>query len=118
MRNRNILVISMIIATFCAVLFGCGAVKNGQSAGDVSAADENTVIIQDYKFQPAEITIRKGETITWVNRDSVAHTITGENFDSGRLSTGQSFKQTFSEGGNFDYRCKPHPYMTGKIVVQ
>jgi len=81
------------------------------------ATDKNTVLIQDYKYQPAEITIQKGEAIIWINQDSVRHTATNDYFDSGLLSKGESFKQMFNEVGTFAYICTPHPYMKGKIIV-
>lgn len=116
MRKRRILAVGMVIAALCVILFGCGAAKNGQSSG--VAVAENTVVVQDHKFQPAEITIQKGNSVTWVNRDSVAHTVTGKDFDSGRLNTDQTFQKTFNETGTFEYYCKPHPYMIGKVIVQ
>jgi len=94
---------------------GCSTAKDGKSP--VPATDKNTVLIQDYKFQPAEIAIQEGETITWINQDSVGHTATGDSFDSGLLKKGETFQQTFNETGTFDYICTPHPYMKGKIIV-
>lgn len=104
----------MVVLLVAAITTGCGDTKDGQAP----APDKNTVLIQDYKFQPAEITIQKGETITWINQDSVGHTATGKSFDSELLSKGQSFKQTFNEAGTFDYICTPHPYMKGEIHVK
>ena len=106
-----ILLLGMIIA----VIAGCGYAK---AAPEAAAAEKNTILIQDYMFQPAEITIRKGETVTWINQDSVRHTATGKYFDSGLLSKGQSFTQTFNEAGAFDYICTPHPSMKGRVIVQ
>ncbi|MHC1760108.1 MAG: cupredoxin family copper-binding protein [Negativicutes bacterium] len=108
---RSVLLLGMIIA----VIVGCGYAK---AAPEAAAAEKNTVLIQDYMFQPAEITIRKGETVTWINQDSVRHTATGKYFDSGLLSKGQSFAQTFNEAGTFDYICTPHPNMKGRVLVQ
>lgn len=116
MRNQKVLAVGMVITALCVILFGCGAAKNGQTSG--VAVAENTVVVQDHKFQPAEITIQKGNSVTWVNRDSVAHTVTGKDFDSGRLNMDQTFQKTFNETGTFEYYCKPHPYMIGKVIVQ
>ncbi len=55
--------------------------------------------------------------ITWTNRDSAPHTITGDNFDSGSISQGSTFSQTFKDAGTFDYVCTIHPSMKGKVVV-
>jgi len=81
---------------------------------------ELIIEIKDFAFNPQDITVKKGDKITWINRDSVIHTATSYDnvFDSGNLSEGKSFSYVFSEAGNFEYFCKPHPYMKGKIVVE
>lgn len=94
-----------------------GCSKAQDEKPPVPATDKNTVLIQDYVFQPAEITIQAGETITWINQDTVGHTATCDSFDSGLLKKGETFKQTFNETGTFDYICTPHPYMKGKVIV-
>ena len=113
-RNRFFYIWIVVLAAFALV--GCGAGKSAQAP--VPLAEKNTVTIQDFKFNPGEITIQKGETITWINQDSVTHTVTGTVINSGSLTKGQSFKQTFNEAGVFDYNCTPHPAMTGKIIVK
>lgn len=116
MRKNKLLFISMVMVLVFAVITGCGGAKDEQAPA--AAPDKNTVLIEDYKFQPAEITVQKGETITWVNQDSVKHTATGSSFDTGLLGKGESAKQTFNESGTFDYICTPHPYMKGKVIVK
>jgi plastocyanin len=72
-------------------------------------------------FQPASLTIPVGTTVRWLNTSPEAHTITGDDLafaDSGVIDPGQSFRQTFAEAGTFHYRCGPHPWMEGVIVVQ
>jgi len=76
------------------------------------------VNIENYAFKPDELTIKKGETVTWINQDTVRHTATGDSFDSKLLEKGQSFSHTFNETGTYSYICTPHPYMKGKIIVQ
>lgn len=115
MKRSKQLWISLLLVMLIAVIVGCGTAKAAQ---DATKPEKNTVLIQDYTFQPAEITIQKGETITWINQDDVRHTATGKDFDSGLLSKGQAFKQTFSESGIFDYFCTPHPDMKGKVTVK
>ena len=114
--QKNRLFYIWIIVLVALALVGCGAGKSAQAPAPV--AEKNTVTIQDFKFSPAEITIQKGETITWINQDSAAHTVTGKEINSGSLTKGQSFKQTFNEAGVFDYHCTPHPTMKGKIIVK
>ena len=80
-------------------------------------------------FEPATITISKGDTITWTVNQSIGepHSVTsgtpqdsGKAFDSGinLKDKGQSFQFTFSAAGEFSYYCVVHPTeMTGKVVV-
>jgi amicyanin len=82
------------------------------------AASTHAVDIVDFAFAPAVLTITVGDTVTWTNRDAVAHTATGDGFDSGDLAQGASYSVTFTAAGTYDYLCTPHPTMTGRIVVQ
>jgi plastocyanin len=79
------------------------------------------VEISGFAYNPATITIPKGTTVVWTQKDNVSHTVTiasGSGFDSGPLSQGQTFKYTFNKAGTFDYGCSIHPYMSGKIMVK
>jgi plastocyanin len=77
----------------------------------------NVVTVQNHTYSPATLTVRAGTTVRWVNRDSVAHTATGEGFDVALPPSGEgSF--TFSTAGTFDVRCRNHPNMHGQVVVQ
>jgi plastocyanin len=80
-----------------------------------------TVLIQNFSFKPANITIKRGTKVIWINRDSTAHTATannGRSFDSGRLGTGQRFSHTFKRAGKKSYHCEIHPDMRGSVVVK
>ena len=82
-------------------------------------ATNHTVVIKDFAFTPANITIKAGDTITWVNEDSAEHSAWDLNdaFDTGLLSTGQSAALTFNSAGTFSYRCRPHGNMRGTITI-
>lgn len=72
----------------------------------------------DYSVNVLEITV--GDTVTWTNDDDgVIHTVTAadESFDSGFLAPGESWSHTFTEPGEFEYLCTPHPWMRAKVVV-
>jgi plastocyanin len=76
-------------------------------------------------YSPYEVTISVGESVSWINDDSAAHTVTSGSatagltgvFDSGLFMAGSTFKFTFNEAGTYDYFCMVHPWMTGKIIV-
>jgi len=78
-----------------------------------------TVNIQDDAFDPATTSIAPGTTVTWVNNDDEAHTVTADDglFDSGRLEPGDSYSVWFDGSGTVAYHCEPHPHMTGSIEV-
>jgi len=78
-----------------------------------------SVSIQNFAFSPATITVPVGTTVTWTNKDSVAHTVTSRNgtFDSGTLHQGDTFQFTFNSPGTYDYYCTIHPSMTGRVIV-
>ncbi len=78
-----------------------------------------SVDISGFAFSPAELTVAKGTSVTWTNKDSAAHTVTSTSgaFDSGSLSNGGSWTFTFNTPGTYDYRCSFHGSMNGKIIV-
>ncbi len=83
------------------------------------AAGAGAVTIKDFAFDPGDLTVAKGTTVTWKNDDSATHRIkSGDgSFDSKDLKNGDSFEHTFDTAGSFDYICGIHPSMKGKITV-
>jgi plastocyanin len=80
-----------------------------------------TVSIQNFSFKPAHITIKRGTTVRWINKDSTAHTVTANkkrSFYSGRLGKGQRYTHTFKRAGKQRYHCKIHPDMRANVVVK
>ncbi|MEM4134183.1 MAG: cupredoxin family copper-binding protein [Candidatus Micrarchaeia archaeon] len=93
-------------------------VKN-DSVGIQTVEPKNIVYIRNFAFSPQVIEINVGESVTWINQDSVFHTATASGvFDSGMLGNGEQFTFTFTNIGEFDYICRPHPYMKGKVIVR
>ena len=85
--------------------------------GSVAAADAS-VRIRDFAFQPATVTVRVGDTVTWTNRDDVVHTVQWSGgSESPDLENGESYSRTFTNRGVFPYICGPHPFMTGSVRV-
>jgi plastocyanin len=65
------------------------------------------------------IDVPAGTTVTWINDDSMPHTVTSTEgaFDSDTLNHGESFSFTFTTPGEYDYFCEIHPTMTGRVNV-
>lgn len=70
-------------------------------------------------FNPSNLNVQVGTTVTWINKDSTTHHVVSDTgvFDSGDLSTGMSYNYTFNKTGTYPYHCSIHPSMTGTIVV-
>jgi len=84
------------------------------------AATEASVLIEGFAFDPPQLTVPVGTTVTWTNQDGATHTATAADgaFDSGNLSGGSgTYSHTFTTAGTFDYLCSIHPSMQGTIVV-
>ena len=69
-------------------------------------------------FVPASLTIKKGMTVTWTNRDTVVHSVVGSGFNSGDIKPGDSYTKQFNTVGAFDYKDSINPAMQGSINVQ
>ena len=91
-------------------------------APPASAQSTVNVSIKGFAFNPAAITVVIGEnsTVTWTNQDSVTHTVTSDTgaFNSGDLSSGQTFTHTFTTPGTYSYHCSIHTYMQGVVTVE
>lgn len=79
-----------------------------------------TITIKNISFNPETVTIKKGQTVRWVNNDNRDHSIMAkdQSFKSGDLKNGETFEFTFKEAGTFDYICVLRPRMLATIVVE
>ncbi len=117
-------VAALILVSTPFVVSAVGAHKQPKAvaANSPTASQQptRTVEIQGFRYRPANITIKRGTRVRWINRDSAAHTVTANNgaFNSGLLRKGETFSRTFRTVGKRAYHCNPHPYMRGSVVVQ
>jgi plastocyanin len=83
-------------------------------------AAETEVKIDNFTFNPQQITVKAGTTVTWVNHDDIPHTVTSKTmaFRSKAMDTDDKFSFTFATAGSYPYFCALHPHMTGSIVVE
>jgi plastocyanin len=136
----------MSVVTAAVVLSGCGASSGktspGESGGPMPARPgevaqtvdhppargnepepgPNDVVIDNFSFRPAQLEVKAGTKVTFINRDDVPHTATSKakprSFDSGTLDTDQQFTHVFARPGTYEYFCAVHPHMVGKIIVK
>lgn len=83
-------------------------------------SDQQVVRIVDFmRFEPVEITIRAGQTVTWINQDGSNHKIQFTDSISPRLRHDAQYSKQFTTPGSYDYLCAIHgDKMSGKVIVQ
>ena len=83
------------------------------------SAETHRVVIEKFAFVPADISIRPGDRVAFLNRDLAPHTATGTDvaWDTGALTRGQSAEIAFESAGTFAYFCAFHPHMKARIRV-
>ena len=112
-------VATLVVVSTLLVVSASGAHKHPTAKAQKKPT--RTVLIQNFRFKPANITIKRGTKVRWINRDSTAHTATANkkrSFDSGRLGKGQRYTHTFKSVGKKPYHCEIHPDMKGRITVK
>lgn len=135
---KRIIAFGAVVATVVVLVFASIAVAQnipdqsgstqtgpdqGQNPGSgvhaVPAQDTKTVNIHDHAFDPGQLDVSAGTTVTWTNGDTVPHTVTADDglFDSGTLNPGESYSVWFDGTGTVTYHCKIHPDMKGSVVV-
>ena len=87
--------------------------------------------VDDWCYMPSNLIVSVGTTVTWINSDTLPHTVTSGNadadavgldipngFDSGFMSIDDRFEHTFDVVGLYDYYCQLHPWMQGSITIE
>lgn len=108
------------------ISFSCSKSSNAymnpatNTSGGSGGPGANEVFIQGMAFVPATISVAAGTTVTWTNKDAIAHTVTSATglFNSGTVNPGKSFTFTFPTAGSYSYYCSIHPSMLGTVKVQ
>ena len=83
-----------------------------------------TVLIRQFKFDPATVTVHEGDTVEWKNNDIVPHTATADEgaqvpaFDSGIIHEGAGWRFVTQKRGTYNYICRLHPNMKGQLIVR
>ena len=96
------------------------AMVRRQSERKTFALAANEIGIDNFKFNPATLTVKAGTKVVWINKDDVPHLIVNiqNKFkQSPILDTDQRFSTTLTKPGTYDYFCSLHPMMKGKIIV-
>ncbi len=117
-RRRRLLMLPFLTLAMSA----CGGNDDaGQATGADEAPDSGSeVVIEGFSFNPMDIEVAPGTTVTWTNEDSAPHTVkdSGELFpESDDLAQGDTFTFTYDTPGEYPYICGIHQYMKGTVTV-
>src|SRR5262249_47219929 len=97
----------------------CGAAMTANGGWGASAPLlTQQIVIDDFAFAPATMEIHLGEAVEWMNRGIFHHSATeaGDRFDVD-IAVGARARFTPKAAGSFDYICKYHPGMKGRLIV-
>lgn len=98
----------------------------GETSEDAGPAEQTSEVdIDDFRFKPASIEVAAGTTVTWINRDATAHTVTSgskddpkpDEYDIRVEEKDEEITFTYDEPGTYDYYCVLHPFMEGTVTV-
>ncbi|HEY2062663.1 MAG TPA: plastocyanin/azurin family copper-binding protein [Amycolatopsis sp.] len=86
-----------------------------------ATAASHQVMMQNYAFSPASLTVNAGDTVTWTQHDTAPHNVVTTSapvaVHSPELSQGQSWSYTFTTPGTYSYYCTVHPDMRAQVTV-
>ena len=118
----------MTFGLVAALLAGCFSEREATAPVDGACnfpvtegvPGSTVVVIQKFAFGPGEVRVRAGERVTWINCDTDSHTSTadGGEWASPLMVPGTVFTRAFPGTGEFLYHCEPHPFMTGRVIVE
>ena len=119
MRTRRY---RLALALICAgALLPFAVVFAAGPADAASAAKPAThrVVIDGLKYEPQTLTVRRGDTIVWTNKDPFPHTVTAPGkFDSHDIAANGSWKYVARTAGDYAYICTLHPNMKGTLRIE
>ena len=106
---------SILLAVLALVAIGCAT----SSAADASPVATTTVDLpKSYRFAPAAVSVKIGDTVTWTNNDNFTHSVRIAGSKPLVMKPGESVTHTFGAAGTFQYDCSFHPRdMRGTVVV-
>jgi plastocyanin len=87
----------------------------------LARAAEFEIDIDNFVFNPQEITVPAGTRVKWTNRDDIPHLVVASVspplFRSKAMDTDESYAFTFDKPGRYAYFCALHPHMQGTVIV-
>ena len=105
---------ALVFVSACLCVGGAALVAQA-----TDRAETHAVVIEGVKYAPETLTVRRGETVVWINKDPFPHTVTAKGaFDSHDIAAGKSWKFVPRKAGEYAYICTLHPNMKGTLRVE
>ena len=114
--------LALILACLALALAACGGDDDSSGGGGGTS-----VSLENIQFNPKDLTVKSGQTVTFTNKESVPHDVhktsgPGDDFssgDPGGMQQGDTFEVTLDKPGTYEYVCEVHkPGMAGTITVK
>ena len=132
-RTRRAILLAVVLASSLAT--GCASIEpqiaslrnDNELESDEYPVEVNLVVIKREGVSPETIAIRPGETVTFENTAQGAVTVVSDPYPerdrlpelySGKIYTGEDFRFTFSQKGEFGFHLEENPSIKGKVVVR
>ncbi|MEO6660581.1 MAG: cupredoxin domain-containing protein [Burkholderiaceae bacterium] len=105
--------------TTLALVCAAGLAATGKLASAAEKSATHKVIMKATSYAPLALTVKRGDTVVWVNEDPFPHTVTAAGaFDSKSIAAGASWTYKARKAGEFAYTCTFHPNMKGTLKVE
>ncbi|WP_319507103.1 hypothetical protein [uncultured Methanolobus sp.] len=128
MRARSLLFLIILVSVLALFFSGCveeqaSDVHSNEVISEPQAIEADAIVyIDKYEFHPYSTTISPGDTVRWINNDSVAFIIKGnlvggDSFQSPTLRINDTFSYTFEDVGTYKYELVTHPWTKGGLIV-
>jgi plastocyanin len=122
-RSRPSAIALTVLFAVLGLVTGCAtaAASSEWGGGVATPLAAPTVVIKNFAFGPAAVTVAPGTKVTVINEDQATHTLTARDrsFDTGPITGGRRAEITApATPGHYPYFCGIHQYMTGTLTVQ
>ena len=102
-----------------AVASALAAIGAAFPVASPAATPTHTVTIENMRFVPQTLIVKRGDRVLWVNKDLFPHTATAaDGFDSHGIAPDASWTYVTREPGRYAYGCTLHPTMKATLVVE
>ena len=124
-------ILTLLLALGALAIAGCGGDDDDNGGGSASSTppattpapasgDKVTIHMRNIQFDPVDATAKVGQTVEWVNDDTVDHDVkadSGEDFKSDTFGKGGTYSYKLDEAGTIEYECTLHPNMKATLTV-